>query len=242
MAALSLTPSRALQRPRRLDRRVVIGLFLVAATLGGSIAAWNGATSGHDVLAVSRALPTGTVLTAGDLTAVSIRVDDDVLASLMPASSEATAIGRSLSEAVPAHALLARAAIATQPPLGPGEMELTIPVTPQTALDGQLQPGDSVALLWTQGKGTPQSKTTVLIDRALVRSVGYDTSTAAINASPADGSPSHGAINAVTLVLTSEQAVAVAQARWNGDLDVARVRASATVSTTAPGAEGEAAR
>ncbi len=229
MATLSLSPSRALHRPRHLDRRVLAGLFIVAATLSGSLAAWNGATAGHGVLEVTRALPAGAILAPTDLIAVSVRVDDDVLAGLVPAAGRAATVGRAVSEAIPAHSLLTRAGLAIQPPLGPDEMELTIPVTPQTALDGQIRVGDTVAVLWTQGKGTPQSKTNVLIDRAIVRGVGYDPGTASINAGGADATAGHGSVNAVTLVLTSAQAVAVAQAKWNGDLDVARVAANGSV-------------
>jgi len=229
---LSLSPSRALHRPRRLDRRVVAGLFIVAATLGGSIAAWSGATAGRTVLEVTRALPAGTILTSDDLTAASVRVDDDVYAGLLPAVDRAATVGRTLGEAVPAHALLARAEIATQPSLGPDEMELTIPVTPQTALDGQLHPGDTVALLWTQGKGTPQSKTTVLVDRATVRDVGYNAATASLNAGTTGNGAAGRSISAVTLVLSSAEGVTVAQAKWNGDLDVARVTASSSATTT----------
>ena len=233
MAALSLTPSRALHRPRHLDRRVLVGLFIVVATLGGSIAAWSGATAGRSVLEATRALPAGTVLTADDLTIASVRVDDDVYAGLLPAADRTATIGRTLGEAAPAHALLARTEIASQPMLGPDEMELTIPVTPQTALDGQLHPGDAVALLWTQGKGTPQSKTTILVDRAMVRSVGYDAATASLNAGTPDGGAAGRSISAVTLVLTRSQALAVAQAKWNGDLDVARVTAATSAARSA---------
>ena len=232
MAAFSLSPSRALHRPRRLDARVLVGLFLVAATFAGSLGAWSQATAGHAVLEVTRALPAGAVLTADDLTTVSIRVDGAVLAGLAPADDRARAVGSTLAEAVPANGLLTRTALATLPPLGPDAMELTIPVTPQTALDGQIHPGDTVALLWTAGKGTPQSKTTVLIDRATVRRVGYDTATASLTTGPTNTSTSSGAINAVTLLLTRAQGIAVAQAKWNGDLDLARV--SPAVGAGAP--------
>jgi len=106
-------------------------------------------------------------------------------------------------------------------------MELTIPVTPQSALDGHLQPGDTVAILWTSAKGTPQSQTTVLIDQARVREVGYDPSTASVSTSATDVN-SPGAIRSVTLLLTWQQAVEVARAKWNGELDVALVAPAQT--------------
>ena len=231
MAALSLSPSRALHRPRRLDTRVLVGLFLTLATLGGSIAAWSTATAGRTVLEVTHSLPAGTLLTPVDLTSASVRVDDGIYASLVPATDRSGVVGQTLAEAISAHSLLTRAVLASQPPLGADEMELTIPATAQTALDGDIHPGDTVAILWTQGKGTPQTQTTVLIDRARVRSVGYDTATAALNPGTTTTRAGAGAaVNAVTLLLTRAQAIAVAQAKWNGELDLARVPAQGSVS------------
>ena len=231
MAALSLSPSRALHRPRRLDTRVLVGLFLTLATLGGSIAAWSTATAGRTVLEVTHSLPAGTLLTPADLTSASVRVDDGIYAGLVPGADRTGVVGQTLAEAVSAHSLLTRVVLASQPPLGADEMELTIPATAQTALDGDIHPGDTVAILWTQGKGTPQSQTTVLIDRARVRSVGYDTATAALNPGTTNTRAGTGAaVNAVTLLLTRAQAIAVAQAKWNGELDLARVPAQGSVS------------
>lgn len=241
MATLSLSPSRALHRPRRLDTRVLVGLFLVLATLGGSIAAWSGATAGRSVLEVTRSLPAGTLLTHTDLTSTSIRVDDGIYAGLVPGTDLSGVAGQTLAEAVSAHSLLTRAVLASQPPLGADEMELTIPATAQTALDGDIHPGDTVAILWTQGKGTPQSQTTVLIDRARVRSVGYDTTTSALNSGTTDtGAGAGAAVNAVTLLLSRTQAIAVAQAKWNGELDLARVPAQGSVSPPSAVGNGQA--
>ncbi len=222
-----LTPSRAIRRPRRLDVRALLGLFVMLATLGGSIIVWSSATSGQDVLVAARDLPAGSTLTATDLLAVSVRVDPQEFDGLVPATQQQAIVGRTLREPLARHAFLSPAAIAVQPALGPDEMELTIPVTPQSALDGHLQPGDTVAILWTSAKGTPQSQTTVLIDQARVREVGYDPSTASVSTSATDVN-SPGAIRSVTLLLTRQQAVEVARAKWNGELDVALVAPAQT--------------
>lgn len=221
-------PSRAIRRPRRLDMRALLGLFIMLATLGGSIVVWSTETAGIDVLVAANDLPAGATLTAANLLAVTVRVDPQEDDGLVPATELRTLVGRTLREPLARHAFLSPAAVAVQPALGPDEMELTIPVTAQTALDGRLRPGDTVAVLSTENKGTPQSQTTVLIDRARVREIGYDQSTPSISSSSTEANLPAEAIRSVTLLLTRSQAIEVARARWNGELDVARV-------ATAPG-------
>lgn len=225
-ATIPLTPSRALHRPRRLDMRALLGLFVMLATLGGSIVVWSSATAGRDVLMAANDLPNGATLTAADLLTVSVRVDPQEADGLVPATQLHTLVGRTLREPLARHAFLSPAAVAVQPKIGPDEMELTITVTAQTALDGRLQPGDTVAVLATENKGTPQSQTTVLIDQARVREIGYDPSSANVSASSTGANPPAEAIRSVTLLLTRPQAVEVAHAKWNGELDVARVAPS----------------
>jgi Flp pilus assembly protein CpaB len=221
-ATIPLTPSRALRRPRRLDVRALLGLFIMLGTLGGSIIVWSSATAGRDVLVAAADLPAGTTLAAADLLTVSVRVDPQEGDGLVPATQRQAMVGRTLREPLARHAFLSPAAVAVQPGLGPDEMELAIPVTAQAALDGRLQPGDTVAILFTENKGTPQSQTTVLIDQAQVREVGYDPSSASVSTStPAVNSPA--AIRSVTLLLTQAQAIEVTRAKWNGELDLARV-------------------
>jgi Flp pilus assembly protein CpaB len=221
-ATIPLTPSRALRRPRRLDMRALLGMFIMLATLGGSILVWSSATTGRDVLVAANDLPAGATLAAADLLTVSVRVDPSESDGLIPATQLHTLVGRTLREPVARHAFLSSAVVTGQPALGRDEMELTIPVTAQTALDGRLQPGDTVAVLSTENKGTRQAQTTVLIDQARVREVGYDPSSASDSTStPTVASPA--AIHSVTLLLTRTQAIEVARAKWNGELDVARV-------------------
>ena len=221
-ATIPLSPSRAIRRPRRLDMRALLGLFIMLTTLGGSIIVWSTASAGRDVLVAVNDLPAGATLTAADLLAVSVRVDPQEGDGLVPATQLQALVGRTLREPLARHAFLSPAAVAVQPALGPDEMELTLPVTAQTALDGRLQPGDTVAVLSTENKGTPQSQTTVLIDQARVREIGYDPSSASVSTSaPTVNSPA--AIRSVTLLLTRPQAIEVARAKWNGELDVARV-------------------
>ena len=59
MVVATLSPARALRRPRRADPRALIGIFLTLASRAGSIAFWVGASEARPVLVATRDLPAG---------------------------------------------------------------------------------------------------------------------------------------------------------------------------------------
>jgi Flp pilus assembly protein CpaB len=154
-------------------------------------------------------------------------MDAPLYAAAVPAEALDRLVGKQLTQPLYADQVLARAQLLSdpRPAIGPDQLALTIPVSPTTAAGGQLQPGDSVRVLVTTNKGKPDAQTSVVLDRAPVYDVGHDQS-AVISAGASSGDPatrtmSRGPISSVTLVVSPDQAVALARARWNGDLDVA---------------------
>lgn len=225
MAATTLSPTRALRQPRRLDLRAVFGIFLILVATGGSIAFWSASSDTRTVLVATRELPAGAMLTQGDLAIARVRVDDGIYSAAVPAAEQASVIGKQLAEPVHAQQILARAQISSRPALGPNQMALTVAVSSETAVGGRVRPGDAVQVLMTTNKGKPEAKTAVVLPRVAVYDVGHDQRSLVVNTSGAadsdDRSSVRGSLASLTLVVTQEQAVQLAQAKWSGELDVA---------------------
>ncbi len=225
MAATSLSPTKALRQPRRLDLRAVFGIFLTLVATGGSIAFWSASSDTRTLLVATRELPAGAVLAPGDLAVARVRVDDGIYAAAVPAAEQAGAIGKQLAEPVHPQQILARAQISHRPPLAPDQMALTIAVNPETAVGGSVRTGDAVQVLVTTNKGKPEAETAVVLPRVIVYDVGRDQRSLVVGTSgaggPDDRSSVRGPLASLTLIVTQEQAVQLAQAKWSGELDVA---------------------
>lgn len=220
MATTALSPARALHKPRRLDLRAVLGLFLLLVAVGGSIAFWSSSSTTTAVLVATRDLPVGATLSSGDLAIARVRVDDATYQAALPAGELGAVVGKQLTAPVYAHQLLVRAEISNRLPIGPHQMVLTIPVSVDTAAGGRIRPGDVAQVLLTTGKDTPAVHTTVVLPHVSVYDVGYAPASGVI--STGNGSSSlQGPISWISLIVTQPQAVQLAHARWSGDLDVA---------------------
>lgn len=223
MAAGSLSPARALREPRRFDTRALFGGFLLLVAMGGSITFWSATSDTRSVLVATRDLPAGERLMAADLAVARVRVDEDMYRAAVPASEQSVVVGRQLAEPVHAQQMIVRAQLSGRPPLDQGQLALTIPVSAQTAVGGRLRQGDSVQVLLTVDKGKPEARTSVVIPWATVYEVGHGERLAAVNT--AGGEPSgraaQGPISWVTLLVTPEQSVQLAQAKWAGEVDLA---------------------
>lgn len=224
MTTAALSPTRALRRPRRLDLRAVFGLFLMLLAIGGSVAVWSGSTETRAVLVATRDLPAGATLAAGDLAVAHVQVDDRIYHAAVPAEELTALVGRQVAGPVHAQQLLVRAQVADRAPLAPNELLLTIPASAQTAAGGRVRPGDAVRVLLTTNKDRPEARTTVVLPRVTVHDAGYDERGAVINTGGADSagrSRPQRPLNWLTLIVTEEQALQLAQAKWAGELDVA---------------------
>jgi len=224
MATTTFTPTRALRRPRHIDLRAVLGIFILLLATVGAIVAWSGGSDSRAVLVVTHDLPPGTTLSASDLGIVHLRADASVSADMFPATDEDQLIGKAVAEPVHGHQVLLRVQLSPRPPLAPGQVAMSFPVTAESAVGGRLHPGDRIRIYATTAKGTPTSKTVVLVEQTTVLDVGYDQrTTIASSAGATDGSVRPGApgtLRSLTVSLTPRQAEDLAAARWNGDLDV----------------------
>jgi Flp pilus assembly protein CpaB len=221
MAVATLTPARALRRPRRADPRALIGVFVTLAALAGSVAFWVSSSDARPVLVATRDLPVGTTLRASDLTIAYVRMDDALYRAALPADMLETLIGRPLGEPVHAQQVLARAQVASRVGLAADQVAMTIPARPDSAVDGRLKPGDTVQVLVTViDKTRNEAHTRQILDRAQVFEVGRDQSFGSSSATVEPDSSARGSISSVTLAITADQARQLAEARRTGELDV----------------------
>jgi Flp pilus assembly protein CpaB len=226
-AATTFAPAQAYREPRRFDWRVAIGGFLLLAAFGGSVAFWSATSDAREVLVAARDVPAGAQLTDGDLVTARVRVDDAMYRAAVPAGDRQLYIGRQLAQPLHAQQLVARAQLSAKPPLEPQQLAHTVPVSAETAAGGRIQHGSSVRVLATADKGKAESRTYVVLPRVVVYDVGFDERTAVVNTAGAAGetadagSRARGRIAWVTLAVDEAQAVALARARWNGELDLA---------------------
>src|ERR671938_272026 len=77
-ALATLTPARALRRPRRADPRALVGVLLTLTALAGSVAFWVSASDARPVLIAARDLPAGATLRSSDLAVAYMRMDDGI--------------------------------------------------------------------------------------------------------------------------------------------------------------------
>lgn len=224
-ATATLTPARALRRPRQLDLRTVFGVVLMLLAIGGSIAFWTTSSETRSILVATSDLPVGATLRAADLAVARVRVDDTIYQAAIPAEEQLDLVGKQVTEPVHAQQLLVRPQITGRPALGPDDLALSIPVNQETAAGGRVRPGDAVQVLVTTNKGKPESRTSVVLPRVAVYDVGYDERVTVVSTSGASDASTRvapqGPLSTLTLVLSQDQAIALAQAKWNGELDVA---------------------
>jgi Flp pilus assembly protein CpaB len=222
MAVATLSPARALRRPRRADPRALIGIFLTLAALAGSVAFWVSTSDSRPVLIATRDLPAGATLHTADLSVAYVRMDDTVYSAALPADALDSLVGRELGEPVHTQQILARAQLADHLGLAPDQVAITIPAKPESAVDGRLRPGDVVQVLVTvtDKVRNNEAHTRQVLAHAQVFEVGRDQPVSrSSSASDSDG-VTRGSIASVTLAVTADEARQLAEARHTGDLDV----------------------
>jgi SAF domain len=146
ITALHGGPARLAPRRRRRWSRLAAGIVTVLICLFGFLAATSAVLGGHttQVLAVSRAVPAGTALSAADLTVVAMRPAPGV--ATLPASEQAQLAGRTTAVPLTAGTLLTAADLG--PPRYPpaGEAIVALPLT-AGAFPPQMQIGARVAVM-----------------------------------------------------------------------------------------------
>jgi len=185
---------------------------------GGSIAVWTTEQDTREVLVMARDLPAGATVTDADVNVTRARLDDPVYAAAFTRAMKGQVVGKQLAEPAHANQLLVRSQISTRPRLEEGQMVFAIPVRSDAAAGGRLRANDNIAVIATGSRSDGSSR--VVLPRVTIYDVGRDSGSSSSSSSNSGSAPS-GTIQWITLIVTQDQAVQLAQARWSSDLDVA---------------------
>ncbi len=207
---VSLTPPRRwARRLPAIDARVVAGLVLVAVSIIGGLRLAGDPVAVTRVYVAASDLDAGHVLSADDVAVREVRGDAGVLDGLSRVG-HGPPIGRAVRTSIPEGSVVPVSALGGAIPAG---RDITIPVTPDHALGGDVREGDRVDVLATFDKGTDAARTLMVAREATVRGV--------VRADGLFGQHA-GAMSALTLSVEPDSAVAVAFAARNAELDVIR--------------------
>ena len=205
-----------LRTRRRSGPLAAAGVLLVAGCALAFALAWLRAGDRAPVLAVSRTVAAGQVITAGDLTTARVSADGPV--SFIPASQESAVTGHTAATALPAGSLLTAGDIGAAPP-GTGQALLGVAVK-AGQFPPDLAPGDTVDVLATPagpsaggsaGAGTG-AQAALPVGRALVVSV--------------SSQPAAPGTVVVELQVSQDAMPQIAAAAATGQIDLAAVPAS----------------
>ena len=198
-------------RLRRLDLRVGVGLLLMTVAVLGGASLIRSAQARSPALVAAGTVQPGEVIHASDLRVVEISAPAGV--AYLPASMRGEIEGRVAAEPLWNGKVLAPGSVSESSPLAAGTVAITLLLPPESAVGGDVQAGDHVAVLSSPGAneagGDQQGPaTTILLTDVPVLSVRQ--------ASTAEG---EGLL--VTLTLRLEEARALAEARASGRVDLA---------------------
>jgi hypothetical protein len=174
------TGAPALPRPRRHNGLLaMVGVLLVVVCAAVFAVGWLQAGNRQPVLALAQPVTAGQVLTSADLQVVRVSASGPV--SLLPASQEASVVGRTAAAALPAGSLLTAGEIGAVP-LAARQAFLGVAVKP-----GQYPPdlaaGQTVDVLATPSGSSGSSSSggtssaALPVGRAIVLSVSQQAST-----------------------------------------------------------------
>ena len=228
---------RSFRTAHRLDARVLVGLG--AAALSLALLAFGlrqVLPESQSVLEATRDLEPGTVVQAGDVTSVEVRLPSSVSRATFAADAANQVIGKRLGTRVAAGQLLAPAQLETShTSVASGRVQVTIPVDPYTASAGVIGAGDTVVVYSTPrqsaGDGSAPLASLVL-DQARVVGVGRGQQGLSVNSGggPIGSLSSSNQPVWITLDLTVDEGASVVAASRLESLDVAlKATSSATV-------------
>lgn len=202
----SSKPPRLSPAGRRRPAVLVAGLVLVAVGAAVAVSAALSAGAKHDVLAISRSVPAGRMLTAGDLRTVRVSADSSL--ATVPAADEASVVGQRTRVDLVANSLLNPGALGGAAVPGVGQALLGVAFKAGQLPARPLARGDHAELIATpatagtnQGSSSSGSSPTVV-------AVTVDAESAAAS----DGT------TVVDLVLPADAAPSVAAQAANGQL------------------------
>lgn len=151
-------------RPGLINRRTVLGVLLVGLSVAGGFGILEGAEQTVPVWVAARDLASGSLVTAGSLRVEHVSLPDRLGSKYVTTAEEleGSVVTRPLGEGeLISHEWVARSAISEG-------RSITVPIDPEHAVGGQLQPGDMVDLFATFDPSDVRARTVSLVREAEV--------------------------------------------------------------------------
>lgn len=142
---------------RRRVPYLLLGVLLVAVCAAGGVLTGMQLGDRENVLALARPVPVGQVLTAQDLTQVSVAEDSTI--DVLPAAAASSVVGQPVAYSLPAGSLVTRAVLGAPQVPAPGDAIAAIGLKPGQ-FPPELTPGTRVAVLVTPGQPTSTNEQT----------------------------------------------------------------------------------
>jgi len=217
---LRLRPSRTFRPTRRPDARVVLGAGLALLSLAAlGIGLSQEVPGTQAVLRVTHDLPADVVLQPDDLSEARVSLPQEVAATTFSSEQVDRVVGQRLAVPLKGGQLLAPTELTQRHArVGPGRVEVTIPIEPYAGSGGRLSPNDTVIVFGTprQPGSVAAGRAEVLVPRARIVDVGRPDA----GGSVLSGSSATGRTTWVTLDLSQDEAASVSAAQHADYLDV----------------------
>ena len=156
--SLDVPRARTLTAPTWLNARTVLGLAIFCSAVLGGQYMMRASASTVLMWAAAEDLPQDTVLAAEHLLPVAVRLPEELQTNYVLSSESLS--GVTLTKAVLEGELLPRGWLGEAGPTAGRSM--TIPVTPEHAVGGDLRAGDRVDVFATFDSGDARARTTLL--------------------------------------------------------------------------------
>ena len=196
-------------RLRLPDPRAGVGVLLVAVSVLGGLRLSGANSSNISVVSFARSFASGHQLEMGDLIVRSVSVDSDVESTLIRSTEQRRIIGRVLARSVQGGGLVVKSDLGHT---DGSVREITVPVTPEHALGGDVVPGEIVDVLATFDGGGDTARTILVSSRAEVVS--------AVRPEQVFGGA--GGVTALTLAVPNDDAMFIVFAMRTGEIDILR--------------------
>jgi Flp pilus assembly protein CpaB len=159
--AVETLVSPAATRVRKVDLRIVAGVFLMILAIAANSALIRKAQDRTAVLVAAKAIQPGEVISASDLREADVSVAAGL--DFLPASASGSLIGQVATEPITPGELIGRGSLAKIPPLPAGFVAMSAALKPERAAAGDLRPGDRVAVITSTSPDHPDARTTILL-------------------------------------------------------------------------------
>lgn len=173
----------------------------------------------YAVMTATSEIRAGTVVTQESFTPVRVKLDEEVLAALLPVEDVGSVNGWVAANTLGAGELVSRQDL-RQPAAGEELRAMSFPIEPQRAVGGQLQAGDRIDVISVVG-GQPSY-------------VGADLELLDVASAEGRSPIEAGGEFGLTVAVDAEQALALAQALSVGEVTVLRSTGAAAVNLPPP--------